>query len=226
MHMAEASLDSLMHTTSTPSFGPCCFLKDSLLLSASGAFLKACTLKQGSRILAADGEPTLVVDIKFHLCPECEVVELQVVGVPPLKVTASHRIVVGTPEGACSTLPAGQLCRGSWVVMSGGQLQELVCVNKSIGRDVEVVEIIFNPDRPVESFFAPFRNILSMGRPVPNQLPPSTNIWRPRTRRGGMWRRQSQQVVQPPLQQLHGEIQHVDSESDLPSWPGTHDPFS
>lgn len=67
-----------------------------------------------------------------------------------IAVTSNHRVVI-LRGGSCQTIPAGHLRVGDSVLSGSGE-KSLICVEHFFG-DMEVYEMVLEPDVPIETFF-------------------------------------------------------------------------
>jgi hypothetical protein len=113
-----------------------------------------------SLICSSDGKALRVRGIQVHRAEEREIVELHA-GEASLRITDSHRVMVQR-NGQQETANAEVLQEGDEVLCLGGA-HKLDVVRK-YRRCIRVVEIIFDPDDPVEAFLLPPTTILTKGQ--------------------------------------------------------------
>lgn len=101
-----------------------------------------------------------------------------------VEVTASHRILRITPLGE-ERVPARQISQRDQVRVTSGT--DRVVDTRDFVDVVRIVELVFHPDEPVQSFLPPSVQILSLGQQAQPQP-------RRRTRRPGMNRRLQRQA--------------------------------
>jgi len=125
-----------------------CFMTDAVFKAALGGFVSGQDLSKGSKILAADGSIMEVADF-----PEVSEKRGKVVlqtEKAKLEVTADHRVLNVTHDGAQRKVPAYKLRVGD-LVMVDNQPESLTHVY-SDPATFEVLKIGFSPDKPVEAF--------------------------------------------------------------------------
>lgn len=166
---------------STQSKKARCFLPETLFKTLSGEFIPVHQLQEKSCVCGVAEEPLRICSITKHSQQERTVVELRTVDAHHV-VTADHSVVIGKGE----TAQASELQVGDLVSCSTGP-QQLVHIENFI-RSVEVFEIVFHPNDPVNSFILPPTPILTMGSM-------SRTSWA-KTRRGGMARRRRSLATQ------------------------------
>ena len=88
-------------------------------------------------------------------------------------VTSTHRIMVN--RGGTQAAPASSLRKGD-SVLCRGMVAKTVLAVRTFRHTVDVFQVAFDPDEPIESFLPPRDVILSLGHP---RMPSHT--WR-----GGM----------------------------------------
>lgn len=130
-----------------------CFLAESRFRLCNSQLVEARALQVGDSVFSSRNQPLIVTAVKLHPAQQQPVVEMRAgltsANASLLTVTASHRIMVqrgSTPQ----TMPACHLSEGDHVYCSGEKLQQLIEV-KTYSHDLEVVEITFKPDEPVEA---------------------------------------------------------------------------
>lgn len=185
--------------------GPRCFPGGNILKSPSGMYVPVELVAQGSIVLSALGNKLQVMKARVHKEPDnghVQIIEL-VTTSARLEVTGTHRIVTATGSQL-----AGNLKRGSQVLVTGRVLETLEDV-RVLWKRVEVYELTFFPDEPVEAISAPPVQILSMGQACcqtrsSDGVPP-----RIRTRRPGMNQRLARQAAAAEDQQSVPETAEV-----------------
>jgi len=133
---------------------PTCFLSGALIKIDTGQLVEMRQLVQGSHVLSSKGNVLEVQSIRV-VPPQLQpLVELKAghdaASASVLMVTASHRVMIQRGRFE-QTIPAGSLQQGDHVHCSGGRLEELVSV-RAVTEEVEVIEVRFHPDEPVEAF--------------------------------------------------------------------------
>jgi len=155
--------------------GQRCFLADAVFETEDGR-KKARELDVGSQVYAPDKTLLGVVACRIHEPRHERLVELHA-GDAHLIVTGNHRIVVFKNE--CEqTMLASHIQLGDIVVCSRFARIEVDDIHH-YNKEVEVAELRFDPDQPVEVVYAPRIAILSKGQ------------GHGKTRRGGMGRKWS-----------------------------------
>jgi hypothetical protein len=137
-----------------------CFIKDTLLKTLNNQLVPAQQLQLYAQVCSSEGQALRVRGIEVHLPEEREIVELRA-GEASLTVTGSHRVMV-QHNGEVKTSFAEMLQEGDEVVCMGGAHR--LDVVRKYTRCVEVVEIVFDPDDPVEAFLLPPTSILTKGQ--------------------------------------------------------------
>jgi len=128
-----------------------CFMKEAVFKAAHGGFVSGQDLRKGSKILAADGS---IVEVAHP--PEVSEKRGKVVlrtDKAKLEVTADHRVVNVTHEGAQRQVPAFKLSVGD-LVMVDNEPTSLTHVGFDPAT-FDVLKIGFSPDKPVEAFSLP-----------------------------------------------------------------------
>jgi len=192
-----------------------CFLKDTLFKTLSHQLVPAHQLQKHAFVSASSGAPLRVVAITIHPAEERELVEICVRGAS-LTVTASHRVLVQDSDGSRRTVLAAELRCEDHVFCSGGPKQ-LTSLQR-FTQILEVVEVAFSPDEPVEAFLLPPHAILTKGQAFkyPSLFQDegrgdlAISIPEKKMRRGGMGRRRKSGM----------------SINDANSIPATYDPWN
>lgn len=133
----------------------------------SGDVVPVELLQQDSMVRASSGAPVRVAEIIVWPKALREIVELRVDS-ERLLVTSSHRVVIPSEKGEVEAL-AGALQLGQAVCCSDGT-RMLSHVAKSF-QEIEVFEILFDPDEPIEAWSPPIGAILTKGKCRPKILP-------------------------------------------------------
>lgn len=151
-----------------------------------------------------------------------------IAGEASLPVTLGHRVKTEDGEKTAGEL---QAAAGSRVVCSNGQAQEVfVCPSSAPASSVkdgvdmvEVVQVSFDPDEPVEAFM-PRTSILTMGQSISRGQPSdASSLVGPKSRRGGKGHRgysrkeQDHQLGLPLVQ-----VRPTEQRDDQFSCPDTH----
>eukprot|EP00928_Gymnodinium_smaydae_P063544 TRINITY_DN47099_c0_g1_i1.p1 TRINITY_DN47099_c0_g1~~TRINITY_DN47099_c0_g1_i1.p1 ORF type:complete len:243 (-),score=6.89 TRINITY_DN47099_c0_g1_i1:290-1018(-) len=159
-----------------------CYLPETLFQLSSGQHVPACQLSEHTHVTSADGGVTRVMRITVLQPTDRELVELRTESGAALVVTASHK--VAQPENRSAI--AGAMKLDDVILCSSGS-ERLAHVAKFV-RTVGVVEIIFHPNVPVETFLPPMDVILTFGSSPQSQdvAVPSHNSRTSKLRRGGM----------------------------------------
>lgn len=137
-----------------------CFLSGTLLKSCAGQFWKVEEIQEGSYFISAKGQRLQVIGHVVHDEDMNGLVELRTDN-EHVVVTETHRVV--TSLVPLRTALAGTLQRGQAVAISGGSVRELIDV-RCFAQSSQVVEVIFTPDEPVETFPLPINAVLTMGQ--------------------------------------------------------------
>jgi len=194
-----AASSSLSHSSLSTSFVSSaaekrCFLRGTLLKTPTDTFKLVESFEAHSLAQAADGKLVRVMSIVRHPLQLCELVSLCVSHASDvaLVVTATHRVEVMMDDLPCS-MSAESLKLGDLVLCNTGPKQ-LVGIRKQQAR-CEIVEVVFDPDVPVEAFHKPGELILTRGSTLdrhsnsmaeePEEVTPRTS----KQRRGGMTKR-------------------------------------
>lgn len=130
-------------------------------------------LRQGDCVRAADGTTVRVDRVDRHAGPHERCVALQA-GDASLCVTEGHRVMVRRGQGHVPA-PARSL-HAADDVLCGRGVRRLSHPPVPATQDVPAFEIVFRPDRPIETFpRVPGDGILTMGHPPKkaNVSPPS-----------------------------------------------------
>jgi len=135
-----------------------CFVAGSILRLSNGELVPVSQLDAGDRVLASSGRELRVRSIALHPLQEQSLVELHAINQAVLTVTRDHRVMVERGPHA-QTMPAVQLRVGDRVYSTGEERKELVEI-RELTEEVQVVQVRFMPDEPVEVFMPP---ILSKG---------------------------------------------------------------
>jgi hypothetical protein len=165
--------------------GPKCFPAGTLFKTPSDMFVPVEQTTFGTRVVASNGTVLSVTIIRKHegsthgpfrfvrlLTESAEIV-----------VTDDHRMLAGDGQIVC----ASALSQGNRVLVSGNVPEALVAV-EPFSATMDVYEVAFMPDEPVEAFQQPAAQILSLGTT-------SHQGGRRLTRRPGMNRRLQRQQV-------------------------------
>jgi len=145
--------------------GPKCFLPGSLLKMRNKSWAPVEAIHVGQWVLSYEGQPLQVKRATKHTQDEVVVTELMC-PCATMRFTNSHPVV--TPEGYKL---AGDLSDGDHVSIMTSlpcgvtrtETHPLTSVqSQSVGQS-DVYELIFDPDKPVESFLEPTEKILSKG---------------------------------------------------------------
>ena len=104
-------------------------------------------------LLGHGGNRVEVVDVTCHPPEIRKLTWLRTEDSSTLVVTSDHRILVRRGHEQ-QTIPAGNLCVGEVVLCAGGE-RRLFCVEHKEDLEVEVYQISFKPDVPMETFFDP-----------------------------------------------------------------------
>lgn len=145
--------------------GSDCFLGGALFQIPGNFFVRASDLFVGSFICAAGGgfsssgilTITSIVKVPKQ---QQDLVDLQTRSAC-LAVTATHRVVVQRRSGP-QTVQASGLRVGDQVLIGSGGSEELIHVEPYTA-SVEIVQILFTPDEPVEALHPPRSGVLSKG---------------------------------------------------------------
>jgi len=141
-----------------------CFMRQTLFQVSNFAYKEAQALKVGDVVLGASGNPLLVSSHEIHKRQDCTLITLRTPQ-SEITVTDNHRIMVPTPNGLINEKEAGQLNPGDDVIC-GLRSQKLTKVRR-FPTNVDLVEIRFMPDDPIETRVAPRWGILTKGAPFP-----------------------------------------------------------
>jgi len=117
-------------------------------------------LQVGAFVNGASGQCLRVVGFQHHGAQETWVIDL-CAGEAKLSVTAQHRVVKDT-DGMPGVVHAESLQVGDSVLVTGGRSIKLDGVFPRAAH-VEVFEVSFDPDEPVEAFLQPPLQILTLG---------------------------------------------------------------
>lgn len=131
-------------------------------------------IKIGCKIISARGTSLSVRNVCKHADALCKLVELRA-GEAKLTVTASHRVVVPGQTGQRETL-AESLRLGQSVELNQGaeRLSRVLMQEQS----VEIFEVRFQPDEPVEAWHLPTAAILTKGQaPIPLSQCDAVHRW-------------------------------------------------
>lgn len=156
-----------------------CFLADAVFRTPKG-LKKARELEEGAEVYAWGGTLTRVRAFELQPMDRQELVEL-CAGEACLRVTASHRTMVHR-NGRNQTIAAGLLGLNDIVTCSSSvrsDEQRALTGCMRLWKDVEIAQITFFPDVPVETYHLPDHSILSKVMCVK------------KTRRSGMERRRN-----------------------------------
>lgn len=138
-----------------------CFMLKSLFQMASCYEHKeAAGLKVGDQVLSPTGNILLVAFVERHPRVRRRLVTLRTAQAE-ITVTDDHRVVILCPNGSDGEAPAGALHKGD-MVRCGKHLAPLTLV-RPFEAAVEVVEIRFDPDDPVETRLLPSWSIWTKG---------------------------------------------------------------
>jgi len=145
--------------------GPKCFLPGSLLKMRNKSWAPVEAVHVGQWVLSYEGQPLQVKRATKHTQDEVVVTELMC-PCATMRFTNSHPVV--TPEGYKL---AGDLSDGDHVSIMTSlpcgvtrtETHPLTSVQSQAVGQSDVYELIFDPDKPVESFLEPTEKILSKG---------------------------------------------------------------
>jgi len=143
------------------SLVPDCYTKDTLFQTSLDCYTTAAKLKEYDTVLGASGNRLTVVSKQVHERMKRKLVTLRTTQ-SELTVTADHRVVIRGVDGVLSENVAGNLKKGDLVLC--GALEQKLTKVMSFVANVEVVELRFDPDDPVETFKAPRWGILTKGQ--------------------------------------------------------------
>lgn len=140
---------------------PKCFLTSTIFQTSMDTYATAAKLKEYDTVLSASGKQLTVVSKEVHGKSRRKLVTI-ITAQSVLTVTADHRVVVQGGAGIPTEKPAVDLRAGDYVYcgLRAQKVSRVVPFEKA----VEVVEIGFDPDDPVETFNALRWGILSKGR--------------------------------------------------------------
>jgi len=160
--MASSGPPDRMSILSAPGTGGGrrCFLSGTLLKSCGGQFWKVEELQIGNCVVSATGQRLQVMGHIVHGEASNLLVELRT-DHEHVVVTGRHRVV--TSLAPLQTALAQTLQRGQAVAISGGSVRELIYV-RPFEQPSQVVEVLFTPDEPVETFPLPVNAVLTMGQ--------------------------------------------------------------
>lgn len=189
-HTSTTSLTSVISAS-----GPKCFLKGTLLTSSSELKIPVEHLRIGTRVCSADGGQLQVIDVYCYKSSAHELADLVelTAGAACHVFTKSHRILM---EGGRTKL-AKDVKHGDKVLVTG-KVPVPVTYMYTYTAEVDVYQLTFNPDEPVESFLPPDSQILSMGYAAEQRASRRSGGeagrgGHGRTRRSGMHRRLERQ---------------------------------
>jgi len=147
-----------------------CFLPGTMIWTSKASSLLVEALRPGDTVMNAFGNNIKVASTTVHEESLCQVVELRT-REHSLKVSSTHRIVVPYPAADVSQeimdiKEAGDMKAGDLVFSGCPPLPvPLVKVLKHPLR-TRMIEIVFDPDDPVETFMAPKWCLLTRGSPA------------------------------------------------------------
>jgi len=137
-----------------------CYIKQGTYFKdSSGRLIPVAEINLRSTVVGASGQALRVAAVKWIEKEIHQLVELRA-GAAHLVVTASHRVMVRRGHKHVPA-PAGSLRVGDDVICNLGM--ETLYFKDSRDEKVDVVEIVFDPDHDVETFFLP-EAFLTRGR--------------------------------------------------------------
>lgn len=139
-----------------------CFLPRTLLWTSESTAARVESLRVYDTVMNFKGTLITVASIQIHEEDNCDVVELRTREVA-LTVTSSHRVLIPNDHGTIDTVKYATCLYAGDRVFCGDRPEPLVKVLKHKQR-TRCVEIVFEPDDPVESFLAPKWSVLSKGQ--------------------------------------------------------------
>jgi len=154
-----------------------CFLKGTLIKTPDGALIPVEQLREGSRVFFRAQSSLEVVGLTIHEPKQEDVVFVKTANAQ-LMVSAKHRMVISLEPRLRFEL-AEKLRKGDSIAISDRALRKLEDVQHAT-TEAEMVEVMFQPDEPVETFLPPTAGVLTLGQRR-----------RPATRRSGVNRRQN-----------------------------------
>lgn len=138
-----------------------CFVPSTMLWTSRSDARTVESIRVGDMVIGVFQTQLCVTFAKIHGPALKELVELRT-RAAYLKVTADHRITVPDLVGKPSAWKQAKDLQGGDQVFVGQRIAELVSVRSSRMR-IEVVELHFDPDEPVESFLSPRWGLLTRG---------------------------------------------------------------
>jgi len=139
---------------------PRCYLRDTLFQTSHHDYRTAQALKVGDMVLSSSGKILEVVEKLMHERARTDLVTLRTAQAQ-LTTSHDHRIVVPSASGGMSEKAAAELKKGDQAIVGCGS-QILTKVLKWPA-SVELIELRFNPDDPVEARLLPRWAIATKG---------------------------------------------------------------
>lgn len=141
-----------------------CFMPETCLAlwDAPEVMLQTRRLRKGSIVRGWTGAKLEVTSIHQHYSNEFIVLHAE--GVPPLRVTPTHRMMLpaATAEGTSEDVSAGDLREGDTIQCNDGPRRLSAVRRETTTHPEPVFQITFEPDEPVEAF-CPGASMLSKG---------------------------------------------------------------
>ncbi|CAE7563539.1 unnamed protein product, partial [Symbiodinium necroappetens] len=162
------SVSSSISVVSEAGTGPKCFLRGTLLPAASGMHVPVESIDTGTRIIAAGSSDLLqVADVHSHR-GDFDLVEIQT-ECARILVTSTHRIVMEWGERR----QASRVNEGDLVQTSGGAAPVMHVYRYRYSALVDVVQVVFHPDQPVEAIWPSPHRVWTCGHPPTQAAPPA-----------------------------------------------------
>lgn len=158
------SSDSSEHSALSSS-EPTCFVANTMLRMISGDWRPVEDVKVGDKVRSASGTALHVTRSTPHWTRE--LMAIQTDSGANMVVTPDHRVAVVGHPGWKYARDLNE--DGDKVLTSGEVSEQFTMTSITSDEDVQVFQVGFNPDEPVESHLAPQRMILSLGFKAPRR---------------------------------------------------------